>query len=55
VPEAQVPFWDRLAEIEAESINRVAVSGEDTTSYVVGELGFERARKTPKAPRSPKW
>lgn len=53
VSEEQVAFWDRLVEIEAESINRVAVSGEDTVSYIVGELGFERARKAPKPPRSP--
>jgi DNA-binding transcriptional ArsR family regulator len=53
VSEEQVAFWDRLVEIEAESTNRVAVSGEDTVSYVVGELGFERARKAPKPPRSP--
>jgi DNA-binding transcriptional ArsR family regulator len=53
VSEEQVAFWDRLVEIEAESINRVAVSGEDTVSYIVGELGFERARKAPKPSRSP--
>jgi DNA-binding transcriptional ArsR family regulator len=53
VSEEQVAFWNRLGEIEADSINRVAVSGEDTISYVVGELGFERARKAPKPPRSP--
>lgn len=53
VSEEQVAFWDRLTEIEADSMNRVAVSKEETTSYVVGELGFERARKTPKPPHSP--
>jgi len=53
VSEEQVAFWDRLTEIEADSMNRVAVSGEDTISYVVGELGFERARKAPKSSRSP--
>lgn len=54
VSEEQVAFWDRLTEIEADSMNRVAVSGEETTSYVVGEIGFERARKAPKpSPHSP--
>ncbi len=53
VSEEQEAFWDRLVEIEAESINRVAISGEETISYVVGELGFERARKAPKLPGSP--
>lgn len=53
VSKEQEKFWDRLTEIEIESINRVAVSGEETTSYIVGELGFERARKAPKPPRSP--
>ncbi len=53
VSEEQVAFWDRLTEIGADSMNRVAVSGEETVSYVVGELGFERARKAPKPPRSP--
>ena len=44
--------WKRLEEIEAESINRVAVSGEGTTSYVVGQVSFERARTAPKPPDS---
>jgi DNA-binding transcriptional ArsR family regulator len=44
--------WRRLAEIEADSLNRTAESGEETTSYIVGQLGFERARKAPEPPRS---
>lgn len=52
VSDEQTAFWDRLVEIEADSMNRVAISGEDTVSYVVGELGFERAGKAPKPPRS---
>jgi DNA-binding transcriptional ArsR family regulator len=44
--------WERLEEIEAESLNRVAVSGEETASYVVGQVSFERARKAPRPPRS---
>lgn len=39
--------WGRLEEIEAESANRVAVSGEKTLSYVVGQVSFERARTAP--------
>lgn len=53
VAQEQVAFWDRLTEIEADSMNRVAASGEETVSYVVGELGFERARKAPKTAHSP--
>jgi hypothetical protein len=44
--------WERLEEIEAESLSRVAVSGEDTVSYVVGQVSFERARMAPSLPRS---
>jgi DNA-binding transcriptional ArsR family regulator len=44
--------WVRLEEIEAESLNRVAASGEETSSYVVGQVSFERARTAPRPPRS---
>lgn len=46
----QVRFWDRVQEIEAEATNRRAESGEDATSYVVAEWGFERARSAPTPP-----
>jgi DNA-binding transcriptional ArsR family regulator len=42
--------WERVQEIEAESANRRAESGEETTSYVVAEWGFERARTAPVPP-----
>ena len=43
--------WERMKEIEAESMNRAAESRETTVSYIVAELGFERARTAPR-PRS---
>jgi hypothetical protein len=53
VTEEQEAFWDRLIEIEGESNDRVKISGEETVSHVVGELGFERAANAPRRPRSP--
>lgn len=47
--EEQVKWWERTQEIEAESANRRAETGEESTSYVVALLGFERARPAPKA------
>lgn len=44
--------WARLEEIEAESLNRAVVSGEETVSYVVGQIAFERARTAPRPPGS---
>jgi DNA-binding transcriptional ArsR family regulator len=52
IADEQERSWRRLEEIEAESLNRAALSGEKTVSYVVAELGFERARTAPRAPRS---
>jgi DNA-binding transcriptional ArsR family regulator len=52
VADEQERSWLRLAEIEEESLNRVAASGEGTTSYIASALGFERARKAPQPPRS---
>jgi DNA-binding transcriptional ArsR family regulator len=40
----QVTFWDNMREIETRSLNRVAESGEITTSTIVAALGFERFR-----------
>lgn len=46
----QQRWWDRTREIEAESINRSAESGEETRSTVVASLGFERERSAPVPP-----
>jgi DNA-binding transcriptional ArsR family regulator len=48
----QVRWWERAQEIEVESTNRRADSGEDATSYVVAEWGFERARTAPVPPQA---
>lgn len=48
--EEQLRWWERAQEIEAEATNRRAESGEDATSYIVAEWGFERARKAPQPP-----
>jgi DNA-binding transcriptional ArsR family regulator len=46
--------WERMQEIEVESTNRRAESGEEAASIVVTQLGYERARKGPKvSPPSP--
>ena len=52
ISEEQHRSWKRLEEIEADSINRAAESDEKTVSYVVGQIGFERARTAPRPPRS---
>lgn len=39
--------WLRIREIEAESANRRAESGEVGTSYVVTSFGFQRSRPEP--------
>jgi hypothetical protein len=46
----QLRLWERVQEIEAESTNRRAESGEAATSYIVAEWGFERARTAPVPP-----
>jgi DNA-binding transcriptional ArsR family regulator len=48
----QQQSWQRLEKIELESLLRAAETGEETVSYVVGQVGFERARKAPKASTS---
>jgi DNA-binding transcriptional ArsR family regulator len=46
--------WERVEEIEVESTNRRAGSGEDATSIIVTQLGYQRARKGPTvSPPSP--
>jgi DNA-binding transcriptional ArsR family regulator len=39
--------WERVQEIEVESTNRRAGSGENATSIIVTQLGYQRARKGP--------
>ena len=46
----QERLWERAQEIEAESANRRAATGEEATSYIVAQWGFERARKAPETP-----
>lgn len=50
IADEQQRSWDRMMEIEAEAINRVAKSGEDTASVIVAQLGFMRERKGPTLP-----
>lgn len=45
VCEEQVRSWERMYEIEAEALNRAAVSGEPTKSIIVNSLGFVRSRR----------
>lgn len=42
--------WERAQGIEARSMNRVAQSGEATTSVIVTSLSYERSRNTPHPP-----
>ncbi len=50
IADEQARFWDRVQEIEAESTNRRARSGEGAESVVVASLGFMRERTAPKPP-----
>ena len=42
--------WKRVQEIEIESTNRRVESGEDATSIIVTQLGYQRARTGPTVP-----
>lgn len=44
----ELRYLERAREIEAESTNRRAESGEDGESIVVAMFGFERARRPPR-------
>ena len=46
----QQRMWKRMQELEAEATNRRAKSGEEATSYIVAQWGFERARTAPEPP-----
>jgi DNA-binding transcriptional ArsR family regulator len=48
--EEQARWWARVQEIEVESTNRRAVSGEDAASIIVAHMGFERERTAPAPP-----
>jgi hypothetical protein len=41
-----------MREIEIESTNRRAESGEDASSVIVADMGFERERTAPAPPTS---
>ncbi|HUB98208.1 MAG TPA: winged helix-turn-helix domain-containing protein [Solirubrobacterales bacterium] len=42
--------WERVFDIEAESTNRRAKSGEEPTSFIVATWGFEKSRTAPVPP-----
>ncbi len=48
--EEQGRWWNRVQEIEAESTNRRAISGEEAKSVIVAHMGFERERTAPRPP-----
>lgn len=50
IADEQQRFWDRMQEIECEATNRRAESGEDATSIIAAEMGFERERTAPRPP-----
>jgi DNA-binding transcriptional ArsR family regulator len=43
-------WWHRVQEIQADSINRCAESGEPTESVIVSIMGFLRERNAPEPP-----
>lgn len=44
--------WERIKEIECESANRMAESGEKGVTYVVTSFGYERSRNSAPPPLS---
>lgn len=44
IADDQARHWERVQEIEAESLDRCATSGEPTKSIIVTSLGYERFR-----------
>jgi DNA-binding transcriptional ArsR family regulator len=50
IADEQEQSWARVQKIEADSINRCAVSGEEATSLVVAQMGFRRERTGPIPP-----
>jgi DNA-binding transcriptional ArsR family regulator len=51
--EEQMKWWHRVQEIQAESANRCAGSGEETESVIVAIMGFLRERTAPEPPVPP--
>lgn len=49
IADEQARHWARVREIEAESANRCAKSGEPTKSIIVASLGHVRCRRAPMA------
>jgi hypothetical protein len=49
IADEQARHWERVREIEAESTNRCAKSGEPTRSIIVTSLGHVRCRRAPMA------
>ncbi len=52
IEEEQRRCWERIQEIEVEATNRRAESGEEATSILVTQFGYERAREARKFPPS---
>lgn len=50
IADEQARSWERILEIEAESVNRCVKSGEQATSVIVAQLGFKRERTGPTPP-----
>lgn len=50
IADEQQRSWERMQEIECESTNRRAESGEDAASIIVANMGFERERTAPRPP-----
>lgn len=50
IADEQERSWEKIREIEVDSTNRRAHSGEDARSIVVAALGFERERTGPRPP-----
>jgi hypothetical protein len=50
IADEQARSWERIREIEAESLNRCAQSGEEAESVIVAQLGFMRERTGPSVP-----
>lgn len=50
IADEQARSWERVREIESESVNRCADSGEALTSIIVSSAGFPRNRTAPTPP-----
>jgi DNA-binding transcriptional ArsR family regulator len=50
IADEQQRLWSRMQEIECESTNRRAESGDEAQSIIVADMGFERERTAPTPP-----